>query len=79
MAGKRVLLVEGSDDEHVLKHICGVRNVGRLDEVKPQGDVLQLLEVPGRPHGTAITAKFLDANVTQVDVLVAWLKQLFFP
>ena len=44
MAGKKVLLVEGSDDEHVLKHICGVRNVGRLDEVKPQGDVLQLLE-----------------------------------
>jgi hypothetical protein len=208
MAGKKVLLVEGSDDEHVLKHICGVRNVGRLDEVKPQGDVVQLLEnfpvrlkesdvealgvvidadtdlaarwqslhdrlstagyqdvpthpvpagtilapppdsllprvgvwimpdnqtrgiledflrflvppgsglfahvqssvagipaaekrfaqlaetkaiihtwlawqkEPGRPLGTAITAKFLDANVPQVDVLVAWLKELFFP
>lgn len=34
---------------------------------------------PGRPLGTAITAKFLDANVAQVDVLVAWLKNLFFP
>src|ERR1039458_6233071 len=44
MAGKKVLLVEGSDDEHVLKHICGERNVGTLDEVKPQGDVLRLLE-----------------------------------
>ena len=208
MAGKKILLVEGSDDEHVLKHICGERGVGQLDEVKPQGDVLRLLEnfpvrlkesdvealgvvidadtdlaarwqslhdrltkagyqnvpaspapagtilappadgllprvgvwimpdnqtkgiledflhflvpsgsklfghvkssvaaipegerrfsqlaepkaiihtwlawqqEPGRPLGTAITAKFLDAKVAQVDVLVAWLKQLFFP
>src|SRR5437867_3604109 len=44
MAGKKILLVEGSDDEHVLKHICGERGVGKLDEVKPQGDVLRLLE-----------------------------------
>lgn len=36
-------------------------------------------EEPGRPLGTAITAKFLDANVAQVDVLVSWLKALFFP
>lgn len=34
---------------------------------------------PGRPFGTAITAKFLDPNVPQVDVLVAWMKRLFFP
>ncbi|NOT55072.1 MAG: hypothetical protein HOP18_10740 [Deltaproteobacteria bacterium] len=34
---------------------------------------------PGKPFGSAITAKFLDANVAQVDVLVAWLKRLFFP
>jgi len=208
MAGKKILLVEGSDDKHVLKHICGERGVGKLDEVKPQGDVLRLLEnfpvrlkesdvealgvvidadtdlaarwqslrdrltkagyqnvpanpapagtilappsegllprvgvwimpdnqtrgiledflhflvpsgsklfghvkssvaaipegerrfsqlaepkaiihtwlawqqAPGRPLGTAITAKFLDPNVAQVDVLVVWLKQLFFP
>lgn len=208
MAGKKILLVEGSDDEHVLKHICGERGVGKLDEVKPQGDVQRLLEnfpvrlkesdvealgvvidadtdlaarwqslrerltkagyqnvpanpapagtilappsdsllprvgiwimpdnqtkgiledflhflvpsgsklfghvkssvaaipeserrfsqlaelkaiihtwlawqqEPGRPLGTSITAKFLDANVKQVDVLVTWLKALFFP
>jgi hypothetical protein len=36
-------------------------------------------EVPGKPLGAAITAKFLDANVAQVDALVAWLKRLFFP
>ena len=34
---------------------------------------------PGRPFGTAITARFLDPNVPEVDVLVAWLKRLFFP
>ena len=36
-------------------------------------------EDPGKPFGTAITAKFLDPNVPQVDVLMAWLKALFFP
>jgi hypothetical protein len=34
---------------------------------------------PGKPFGTAITAKFLDPNVAQADVLVGWLKRLFFP
>ena len=34
---------------------------------------------PGKPFGTAISAKFLDPNVPRVDVLVAWLKRLFFP
>ena len=36
-------------------------------------------EEPGRPFGTAISACFLDPNVPEVDVLVAWLKRLFFP
>ena len=208
MAAKKILLVEGTDDEHVLKHICGQRAVGKLDEIKPQGSVEQLLEnfpvrlkeseiealgivldadtdlagrwdslknrlkqagytgvpdqpaaegtvlsppqetllprfgvwlmpdnqsrgiledflhflvpagsklfehvktsvatipanesrfkqlaepkaiihtwlawqeEPGKPLGTAITAKFLDPNVSQVDALVAWLKRLYFP
>ncbi|MGA2543576.1 MAG: DUF3226 domain-containing protein [Verrucomicrobiota bacterium] len=208
MAGKKILLVEGTDDEHVFKNLCGQRNVGTLDEIKPQGSVKQLLEnfpvrlleseievlgvvldadtdlagrwdalkqrliragysgvpgqpapegtildppintllprfgvwimpdnrttgiledflhflvpagsrlfehvkssvqaipdqerrfsklaepkaiihtwlawqvEPGKPFGTAISAKFLDPNVSQVDVLVAWLKRLFFP
>ena len=208
MAGKKILVVEGTDDEHVLKHLCGQRGVGKLDEIKPQGSVEKLLEnfpvrlkeseieilgvvldadtdltgrwdalthrlkragytgvpvqpatngtilcppantllprfgvwvmpdnqskgiledflrflvpggsrlfehvkssvaaipeserrfgqlaepkaiihtwlawqqEPGKPLGIAITAKFLDPNVAQVDVLVAWLKQLFFP
>src|SRR5688500_16484065 len=49
MAGKRVLLVEGPDDEHVLKHICGNRGVPPLDVVKPHGSVTSLLDsVPVR-------------------------------
>ena len=32
---------------------------------------------PGKPMGTAITARYLDPNVAQVDVLVFWLKRLF--
>jgi hypothetical protein len=208
MPGNKILLVEGADDEHVLKHLCGQRGVGKLDEIKPQGSVEQLLEnfpvrlkeselevlgvvldadtdlagrwdalkhrlkqagydgvpdhpdangtilvppantllprfgvwimpdnqskgiledflrflvpagsrlfehvkasvagipaeerrfsqlaepkaiihtwlawqeEPGKPLGTAITAKFLNPNVAQVDILVAWLKRLFFP
>jgi hypothetical protein len=34
---------------------------------------------PGKPLGTAITARYLDPDVAQVDVLATWLKQLFFP
>ena len=33
---------------------------------------------PGRPFGTAITARFLDSNVPEVDGLVDWLRRLFF-
>lgn len=209
MANGKILLVEGDDDEHVLKHICGNRGISRLDEVKPHGGATELLESlevrleakeegdvigvvidadtdisarwqslrnriigggyqnvpdqpdpagtildppdemrlarlgvwimpnnqtsgnledflhflvpppnslfdhardsvaaipnserrfkpldeskvlihtwlawqsePGRPFGTAITARFLDPKVPEVDVLVAWLKRLFFP
>lgn len=49
MAIKRILLVEGPDDEHVLKHICGNRGILRLDEVKSLGGVETLLDsVPVR-------------------------------
>jgi len=44
MAGKRVLMVEGVDDEHVMKHLCGNRGVPQLDEVKQHGGVDKLLE-----------------------------------
>lgn len=34
-------------------------------------------ESPGKPYGTAITARFLETNVRQVDILVNWLNLLF--
>ena len=36
-------------------------------------------EEPGKPLGTAITARYFDPGVAQVDVLVSWLNRLFFP
>lgn len=34
---------------------------------------------PGKPYGTAITAKYLDADAPQARTFVAWLRKLFFP
>jgi hypothetical protein len=34
---------------------------------------------PGTPFGTAIKAKFLDGHVADAEVLVKWLRELFFP
>ena len=45
--GRKILLVEGPDDEHVLKHICGNRDIPELDEVKPHDGVIELLESLG--------------------------------
>ena len=42
--GRNILLVEGPNDEHMVKHICGNRDVPHLDEVKPLGNVESLLE-----------------------------------
>lgn len=44
MGSRKILLVEGNDDEHVLKSICGRHKIPPLDEVKPHGSVEQLLE-----------------------------------
>ncbi len=35
-------------------------------------------EEPGRPFGTAITARYLDADVPQAIDFTNWLRQLFF-
>ncbi len=58
----------------------GERRFKPLDEPKVLIHTwLAWQEEPGRPFGTAITARFLDPNVPEVDVLVAWLNRLFFP
>ena len=40
---RKIMLVEGTDDEHVIKHICGSYRIAHLDEVKPQGGSDNLL------------------------------------
>lgn len=69
---------------HVKSSVAGVpegeRRFSQLDQPKAIIHTwLAWQKEPGKPLGTAITAKFLDPNVAQVDVLVAWLKGLFFP
>lgn len=44
MAGRKVLLVEGVDDVHVLRHICGTRGVQTIDEIAAQESVERLIE-----------------------------------
>lgn len=49
MANRKILLVEGVDDEHVMKHICGNHEIPHLDEIKEHGGAPNLLEsVPVR-------------------------------
>ena len=40
---RKILMVEGTDDEHVLKHICGAHKISHLDEVKSHGGAVRLL------------------------------------
>ena len=44
MASQRILLVEGTDDEHVLKHICRKRDVPDLDEIRAHEGDTDLLD-----------------------------------
>ena len=67
MPGRKILLVEGSDDEHVLKHICGNHDIPALDEVKPHGSKTQLLEsIPVRLRASSedgdIVGVVIDAD-----------------
>ena len=41
---RKILMVEGTNDEHVLKHICGTHKIPRLDKVKPHGGADCLLD-----------------------------------
>ena len=65
MPGKRILLVEGPDDEHVFKALFGQRGMEKLDEIKPQGNVEQLLEnfpVRLKESDIAVLGVVLDAD-----------------
>jgi len=44
MAPKKVLLVEGKDDVHVVRHLCGNRNGPHIDVFRPHDSVENLLD-----------------------------------
>lgn len=44
MAGRTIMLVEGTDDEHVVKHICGNHGIPHVDEIKEHGGVEGVVE-----------------------------------
>ncbi len=73
MAAKKILLVEGTDDENVLKHICGNRGIPRLDDVKSHEGVERLLDsVPVRLKASEdgdIVGVVIDADT---DVAARW-------
>lgn len=71
---KRILLVEGKDDEHVLKHLCWKCNLPHLDEIKPLESVEKLLDhIPVRLRAEigsdAIVGIIIDADT---DLAARW-------
>lgn len=72
MAGRKVLLVEGTDDEHVVKGLCGQHGLPHLDEIKPLGSVEKLVEhfpVRLKESGLARLGVVVDADT---DVGARW-------
>jgi hypothetical protein len=70
--------------DHVISSITaipeGERRFTQLSEPKAIIHTwLSWQEDPGKPLGTAITMRYLDANVAQVDILIKWMNRLFFP
>ncbi len=62
MIPKKILLVEGTDDEHVIKAICGRRGLQKIDEIKPCGGIDRLLE--------AFPVRLKESDVTALGVVI---------
>ena len=59
---KQVLMVEGPDDEHVVKHICGARGLGKIQEIKPYGGIEPLVE--------GISVRLRESEIEVVGIVV---------
>lgn len=55
-------MVEGPDDEHVVKNVCGAHGLGRIDEVRPYGGKDSLLE--------GIEVRLKESEVEAVGILL---------
>lgn len=72
MTGKHVLMVEGPDDEHVVKHICGSRQLGRIENIFPYGGKDPLISGIGvrlKESDIAVLGIILDADT---DIQARW-------
>ncbi len=72
MASKRVLMVEGPDDAYVVKHICGERQLGKIETIHPYGGKAPLLEGLGtrlKESDVIALGILLDADA---DLLACW-------
>ncbi|MBK8637651.1 MAG: hypothetical protein IPN92_04960 [Chromatiaceae bacterium] len=77
MTGKRVLMVEGPDDEHVVKHICGQRQLGKIETIHPYGGKDPLIEginVRLKESDIGVLGIILDADT---DLQARWQAVVF--
>jgi hypothetical protein len=61
MASKKILLVEGNDDEHVFKAIFGQHHLAYLDEIKEHGGYTNLIE--------ALPLRLIESDVLALGVV----------
>ena len=59
---KRVMLVEGKDDEHVVKNLCGSHHLAHLEEIKEHGGYTRLLE--------AFPVRLLESDVSALGLVI---------
>ena len=72
MANRRILLVEGVDDEHVMKHICGNHGIPELDEVKQHGGGSQSpRECPGQNQASTPVSQSPMSRTSSVQTACA--------
>jgi hypothetical protein len=62
MASKTILLVEGTDDEHVAKALMGRHGVARIDLIKSCGGYTNLLE--------AFPVRILESDINALGVII---------
>lgn len=62
MAAKKVLLVEGTDDEHVVKHLCTHHGLPHIEEIAKMGGIEKLIE--------SFPVRLKESDVEAIGVLV---------
>jgi hypothetical protein len=72
MNAKSVLMVEGPDDEHVVKNLCGCLELGEIGKIRPYGGISRLLDGIGvqiKESGIISLGVMVDADT---DLSARW-------